>query len=182
MQSVLAGIEVAGFADKLVLKNIHDRMNTEGFEVRNARGARWTTYGDNALRASVETQRLAALAVFLSRMQIVQARAGRSVNPDDVLALLPVEETIEVATDRAISYIPDAVRNVPTVINSNMAMLRSKSLPWYAGGPILPYLGAGLIGNISSPDRARQLELLQQQSERTRSGPLLAPQIRLLEW
>jgi len=48
----------------LVLKNIHDRLNAEGVEVKNAKGMAWRTYGDAHLKLGRETQRIAALAVY----------------------------------------------------------------------------------------------------------------------
>lgn len=182
VQTVTAGLDMAGLAEKLVLKNIHDRLNGEGFEVTNARGMRWKTYGDNALKNAVETQRIAALAVFLSRMQIVQARAGKPVNSDEILALLPDERSVEAATKQAIAYIPQAVQGVPSLISAQIDMLRTRSLRWYLGGPVLPYVGASLLENIADPGRERQLIDLQRQSQETRSGPLLAPQFRVLTW
>lgn len=182
MQTVATGLDVAGLAEKLVLKNIHDRLNGEGFEVTNARGMRWKTFGDNALKNAVETQRLAALAIFLSRMQIVQARAGKPVNSDEILALLPDEKSVQAATQQAIAYIPQAVQDVPSLIGAQVGMVRTRSLPAYLGGPVLPYVGASLLENIADPGRERQLLDLQRQSEETGSGPRLAPQFRVLTW
>ena len=71
---------------QLVLKNLHDRMNREGFEVRNARGMRWRTFGDDHLALAKETQRVAALAVFQSRQQIYAARGGTSPDADEIEA------------------------------------------------------------------------------------------------
>jgi hypothetical protein len=61
-------------------------------------------------------------------------------------------------------------------------MVRTRSLPAYLGGPVLPYVGASLLENIADPGRERQLLDLQRQSEETGSGPRLAPQFRVLTW
>ena len=95
MQTVVAGVQAAGLAVSLTLKNIHDRMNAEGFEVTNAQGMKWRTYGDNHLKNAVETQRVAAYAVFVSRQQINQARNGELPDPNEVLALLPDATTVD---------------------------------------------------------------------------------------
>jgi hypothetical protein len=46
-------------------------MNVEGFLVTNGKGMTWKTLGDGELAKSPETQRIAALAVFESRQQVI---------------------------------------------------------------------------------------------------------------
>lgn len=52
MQLHLGLIDAAGKLAGPVLKNIHDRLNREGFIVTNARGMRWRAYGDGHLKDS----------------------------------------------------------------------------------------------------------------------------------
>lgn len=111
-----------GALEQLVVKNVHDRMNREGFEVSNARGMRWRTYGDDHLEASEETQRIAALAVFLSRQQVFAARDGADPNPDEIEELMPDDDTVERATQRAITYVPDAVAEVEGLLYRERSM------------------------------------------------------------
>ena len=68
-------MDAAGVTPQLVLKNVHDRMNREGFEVTNQRGMSWKTYGDDHLAEATETQKIAALAIYVSRQQVFAARA-----------------------------------------------------------------------------------------------------------
>jgi hypothetical protein len=138
---------------QLVLKNIHDRMNREGFEVTNLRGMRWRTYGDNHLAAAVETQRVAALAVFLSRQQIrnVKGSATAVANSAEVEAFMPADETITRATRQAIAYIPDAAREVENLIYRNRALSPTRF------GPIVGPIIESNISAIGHPGREREL-------------------------
>ena len=129
MQTVVTGVKAAGLAVPLALKNIHDRMNAEGFDVTNAQGMKWRTFGDNHLKNAVETQRVAAYAVFMSRQQINQARNGESPDPNEVLALLPDATTVDRATEQAIAYIPQAVREISPLINRSIGMLDTVKPP-----------------------------------------------------
>ncbi len=158
MQSVVVGVKAAGLAVPLALKNIHDRMNAEGFWVINARGMKWKTYGDNHLKNSVETQRMGALAVFVSRQQIHQARKGGSPNPDEVLGLVPNQATVDKATEQAIDYIPEAVRDISPLINRGIGMLDTVKLPWYMLGPVLPFMGKSVLDTTSDPGRHKDIE------------------------
>lgn len=158
MKSVTAGLGMAGILPSLVLKNIHDSMNTEGFEVTNAKGMKWKTYGDNHLKNAEETRKIAAYAVFVSRQQITQAKQGESPDPNEVLDMLPDTKSVERATDQAYAYIPQAVREVTPLVNRNIGMLDTLKLPWYIGGPVLPFMGESIIGTISDPSRIKILE------------------------
>jgi hypothetical protein len=174
MKTVVFGMEAAGLVIPLALKNIHDRMNIEGFDVTNAQGVKWKTYGDNHLKNSVETQRMAAYAVFVSRQQINQARSGESPNSDDVLALLPDSTTVDRATEKAISYIPQAVNNISPLINRNINILDTK-LPWYIGKPVKSFLGT-----ISDPGRQKTHDEYDRRKNNDPTTPYpTAPIIRL---
>lgn len=116
---------------KLALKNIHDQLNLDGFEIHNAAGMKWKTCGDDRLDKSPETKRIAALAVFLSRNQITRAAADKSGPPPDpreVTNLLPNADTIERATQYGISLIEKAARGAEllSVIQSNLGLLPVK--------------------------------------------------------
>jgi hypothetical protein len=163
MQNIVTGIQSVGLGVPLALKNIHDRMNVEGFEVKNAKGMLWRTYGDNRLKNAVETQHIAAYAIFVSRQQIIRARNGESSAPsrdqaNEVLDLLPDVMSIERATQQAIAYIPYAVREISSLINRNVGMLDTVRLPLYGGGPVLPFVLKSMLGTISDPGRQKTLE------------------------
>jgi hypothetical protein len=159
----------------LVLKNIHDRMNVEGFEVTNAKGMRWRTYGDARLGRARDTQRIAALAVYLSRRQVYDAHAGGQPDPSDVLALLPDDDSVSRATRQAISYIPDAVADVGALIYRQRGIARTE-LP-----PIVGSIVESNLAVIGSPARERQILDAQETARRT-GLPTPAPQFQVLEW
>ena len=171
---LFAGIVTfSGNADQLVLKGIHDRMNIEGFDVTNAAGMKWRTFGDAQLAKAPDTSRIAALALFKSRQQIYAAQKGQKPDPKEVEALMPDDATIERATSQAIAYIPAAAADVQGV------MYRGRSL---ASTQFPKPLGAVIESNldtIASPGRANQLRDLERTREETGSGPLLAPQFTL---
>lgn len=179
MSVVTAGLGAAGLTPSLVLKNIHDRMNAEGFEVSNAKGMKWKTFGDNHLKNAAETRRIAAYAVFVSRQQITRARAGETPDSGEVLDLLPDAESVRRATDQALGYIPQAVGELAPLIHRNIGMLSTVKLPWYAGGPVLPFVGQSILGTISDPGRKKVLEDYQRRKDLDPSTPYpTAPLIR----
>ena len=172
-----AGIVTAsGNADQLVLKNIHDRLNREGFDVTNAAGMSWRTYGDAQLAKAPDTQRIAALAVFQSRQQVYAAKNGQSPNPDDVQALMPDDATLDRATQVAISYIPQAAS--PPDIQGLMyrgRKLAGNQFPW----PLGPIIESNL-STIADPGRDKQLREMEQAAAANPSvGKRLAPQFTL---
>jgi len=171
MQTVVVGVQTAGLAIPLTLKNIHDRMNAEGFEVTNAQGMKWRTYGDNHLKNAVETRRVAAYAVFISRQQINQARNGESPDPNEVLALLPDATSVDRATKQAVAYIPQAVREISPLINRGKGMLDTVRPPLYLGGPVLPFLGKSVLGAISDPGRPKVLEDYERRKQNDPTAP-----------
>ncbi len=166
-------VTLSGNADQLVLKSIHDRMNIEGFDVTNAAGMKWRTFGDAQLAKAPDTSRIAALALFRSRQQIYAAQKGEKPDPANVEALMPDDATIERATNQAIAYIPAAAADVQNVIYRGRG-LASTQFPKPLGAII-----ESNIDTIASPGRANQLRDLERQSEETRSGPVLAPQFTL---
>jgi Domain of unknown function (DUF4157) len=166
-------VTLSGNADQLVLKSIHDRMNNEGFDVTNAAGMKWRTFGDAQLAKAPDTSRIAALALFKSRQQIYAAQKGEKTDPKEVEALMPDDATIERATSQAIAYIPAAAADVQGV------MYRGRSL---ASTQFPKPLGAVIESNletIASPGRANQLRDLEKMRDETQSGPVLAPQFTL---
>jgi hypothetical protein len=171
----------------VVLKSIHDRLNAEGVEVTNKKGMKWRTYGDNFLKNAQETRHIAALAVYLSRQQVIQAAKGEAVpDPEEVLELLPDENSVKIVTAQAITYIPEAVRTLPTLLYrqrlSGGAALKGKIAAGMPNIPLVKPLVTNLVPalvqsnleTIASPGRQRQLEDLQEQSQRT-GTPAVAP-------
>jgi hypothetical protein len=169
-------VTLSGNADQLVLKNIHDRMNVEGFDVTNARGMSWRTFGDAQLAKAPDTERIASLAIFLSRQQIYAARRGEPTDATEVEGLMPDDSTLERATKQAIGYIPAAAADVQGLMYRQRAFAKSQ-FP-----PVIGSIISANLATIASPARERQLLDLQATSEATKSGPLLAPQATLLEW
>ena len=168
-------VEAKGATDLLVLKNIHDRLNVEGFDVKNAKGMAWRTYGDTRLKEAHDTQRIAALAVYVSRLQVYKAQSGGQPNADDVLALLPDDDSVRKATERAISYIPAAVADIGGLMYRQRGMAKTE-LPKLVG----PIVSANLA-TIGAPDRERQI-LDAQESARKTGLPTPAPQFTVLQW
>jgi hypothetical protein len=126
MQIYISAAQAGGKLYQLVLKNIHDHLNTVGFEVTNGQGMTWTTYGDSSLHKDVaeKTRHIAALAVFLSRRQIYRAHQGEPTDVNEVLSLLPNEDSEKKATEAAIAYIPTAAQEVPALIMRNRGSSR----------------------------------------------------------
>jgi hypothetical protein len=171
MQSILGGLQMGGLAYQLVLKNIHDRINAEGLDVSNKKGMHWKTYGDNHLKNAEETRHIASLAVFLSRQQIFQAKKGESPDPTEILELIPDAESIERATNVAISYIPDAVRDIARLIHSNVGMLQTLKVPIPILGRVLPSILESRLETMSDPARQRELERIESQRPEDRPLP-----------
>lgn len=132
MQSLVGGLQLARpqLLGQLVLKNIHDRLNRDGFPATNAKGMTWRTYGDDHLRTAVETRHLAALAVFVSRQQVMRARNGENPDASEVTDLLPDDDTVERATQAAIGLIPQAATEVDDLMIRNRSILPGP-LPGY---------------------------------------------------
>ena len=167
--------DISGNMSKLVLKNIHDRMNREGFEVENAKGMKWRTYGDGSLAKATETQRVAALAVFLSRQQIVRAHAGEKPDPAEIEALMPNDKTIERATAQAIRYIPEAAQAIETLLYAQRGLA-----PTLFGRTLGTFLKWNLEA-IGHPGRERQIQQLEETSRQI-GMPLLRPTLTPLKW
>jgi hypothetical protein len=177
MQGYVGGIALVGRLPKLVLKNIHDRMNREGFEVTNARGMHWRTFGDNYLSLAQETQRVASLAVFLSRQQVHAARRGAPFDPQDIVALMPDENTVKRATQQAISYIPDAVAGVESLIYRNRSLAPSQF------GTVLGTIIESNLSTIGDPGREKQLEQMLDSARRIgQKEPVVAPSFTLFDF
>lgn len=176
MQTYVGIIGFAGKLPQLVLKNIHDRMNREGFVVHNARGMSWRTFGDDYLAIAQETQRIAALAVFESRQQIYAAHGGASPNPDDVEALMPNDDTVQRATLQAIGYIPNAVAEVESLI------YRNRSLAPTQFGPIVGAIVESNLSTIGNPARERQINDMLETARRTGVQAPIAPSFTVLSW
>ena len=95
MQTFVAVAASQGAIDQLVLKAIHDHFNSYGVDVNNKKGMHWRTYGDNSLHNAPQTQHIGSLAVFLSRLQVINAAADGQQNGDDeILDLLPVIDSL----------------------------------------------------------------------------------------
>ena len=176
MQAYVGAIDLAGKLPQLVLKNLHDRMNREGFEVRNARGMRWRTFGDDYLALAKETQRIAALAVFQSRQQIYAARGGASPNADEIEALMPDDDTVQRATQQAIAHIPDAVEEVEGLI------YRNRSLAPAQFGPVLGTIVESNLATIGYPGREREISNMLDSANRIGIEAPIAPSFTLASW
>ena len=175
-QTYAAIVAWSGNDDQLVLKNIHDRMNHEGFDVTNARGMKWRTFGDALLAKAPETQRIAALAVFTSRQQVYAANRGEKPDPKEVEDLMPDDATLDRATLQAIAYIPAAAADVQGL------MYRGRKL---AGTQFPAPFGAIIESNlatIANPGRNRQLADMEEASRTTNLGPRLAPQFTIFDF
>jgi hypothetical protein len=159
----------------LVLKNIHDRLNAEGVDVTNQRGMTWRTKGDARLATAPDTQRIAALAVFMSRQQIYQAHAGAEVNADAVMALLPNDASVERTTQLAISYIPSAAADVTALMYRQRGVAKTE-LP-----PILGPIITSNLATIAAPDRDKQIFQAQETARKT-GLPTPAPQFTIASW
>lgn len=175
VQTYAAILSWKGHADQLVLTNIHDRLNREGFEVTNARGMKWRTFGDARLAKAPDTQRIAALAIFASRQQVYAAQRGEKVNPDDVQSYMPDDATLDRATQTAIAYIPEAasLQAIQNVIYRNRKLARTR-FPLRLGWLIEANLSA-----IADPGRDRQLKMMEEANRASNFGPQLAPQFSI---
>lgn len=173
---------------QMILKLIHDRMNAEGFEITNGKGMKWRTFGDDSLARSPETQRIAALAVFESRQQVIEARKGRVRDiqelVDEVGAFFPTNDTTKLAEQQAIAYIPEARAQVEALIHAERS-----SAPGELGSRV-PGIGKGLgklvkanLDTIADPGRERQL-LLNQQLDQSAGGDTstIAPSFTVGRW
>jgi Domain of unknown function (DUF4157) len=171
----------------VVLKNIHDRLNAEGVEVTNKKGMKWRTYGDNFLKNAQETRHIAALAVYLSRQQVMQAAKGAPApDAEEVLELLPDQDSVRIVTAQAIRYIPEAVRTLPALLYrqrlSAGAALKGKIAAGMPNIPgikplvtnLVPTLVQSNLETVASPGRQKQLEDLEEQGRKT-GMPGVAP-------
>ena len=166
---------VGALTPQLVLKNIHDRLNVEGVEVSNARGMTWRTRGDQHLAAAPETQKIAALALYMSRQQIFRARAGEDPDPREVEAMLPDDASIAKATELAQRFIPAAVEDLTGLMYRQRGMVKTQA------GPFLGAIIESNLATIAAPGRERQLLDVKERAERTGS-PQVAPQFTLGSW
>jgi hypothetical protein len=176
MQVYEEAISLAGKLPQLVLKNLHDRMNREGFEVRNARGKPWRTFGDDYLARAEETQRISALAVFQSRQQIYSARGGASPNADEIEALMPDDDTVQRATQQAIGYIPAAVAEVEDLI------YRNRSLAPGQFGSVLGTIVESNLSAVGHPGREREISNMLDSAHRIGVGDTPAPSFTVFSW
>ena len=152
MAAIVQGLKASGDAVKLVLKNLHDRLNREGFPIKNKRGRAWRTYGDDRLHLAPETKRIVSLAVFLSRQQVTAAHKGATPVAQEILDMLPDRHSIDRATAYAVQHIPAAAREVMGLIYRNAGRLRTiEAPPIPVIGPLLPYAAESLISTISNP-------------------------------
>jgi hypothetical protein len=142
---------------QLVIKNVHDRLGHEGFSVTNkklvgGKANSFRAFGDAMLNRSPEQLHVAQLAVFTARRQIEIVRDGKLALPTDaagwdkldaeVLDWLPDEATIKAATKLAITFIPDAIRQIPALSATKIGFLQTK-MP--------PPLASFLVGPLSRP-------------------------------
>ncbi|MBZ0231486.1 MAG: DUF4157 domain-containing protein, partial [Deltaproteobacteria bacterium] len=183
MQSYVGALGDVNTA-QMVIKLIHDRMNEEGFEVENDRGMKWRTLGDGALARSPETQRIAALAVFESRQQVIDARGTDApVNVDDIASYFPNAATRERALMQATAYIPDARKEVEQLVYKERS-----SAPGELGSRI-PFgnaIGKAVEANLDAVgDPAREQQMWRNEElDRAagRDGPRVEPSFTIKRW
>ncbi|MGR9053952.1 MAG: eCIS core domain-containing protein [Gammaproteobacteria bacterium] len=178
MQGYFALSDALGVMPQLVLKNIHDRLNTEGVEVRNRKGMKWRTFGDDRLKNAQETLRIGALAIYLSRRQILSAGQPGAADPDpnEVLDLLPDNQSMAQVTAKAIGYIPAAANDVAGLLYRQRGSVKAglaSTLPPVIG----PLVGGIIKSNIETiGNPAREKQLLEYQERAKTYGPSVAPQ------
>ncbi|MBN1204127.1 MAG: DUF4157 domain-containing protein [Myxococcaceae bacterium] len=173
---------------QVILKNIHDRLNSEGVEVSNKRGMKWKTFGDDHLKSAPDSLRIGALAIFESRRQVMEAnRAGPDESDtndnelsEQILELLPDQASIERTTAKAVSYIPEAANTLTPLIyrQRGAGALELKQRLGVGGAILAPIIKANLE-TIADPHREKDLLRLEEESRRRNMGPLLAPQFTL---
>ena len=176
VQAYAALVTATGDAEQLVVKAIHDRMNHLGFDISNARGMSWRTFGDTQLAKAPETRRIAGLALFLSRQQVYAAQRGEKPDPNEVQDLMPDDTTVQRATDQAIASIPTAAAEVQGVMYRGRSLVPSKI--FWPLGPI----AESNLATIANPGREKQLLDLQQVGRTTGAGPIVAPQFTLFDF
>ena len=183
MQTYVGALGSAN-TSQLMTKLIHDRMNTEGFEVTNGKGMTWKTLGDGELSKSPETQRIAALAVFESRQQVIAASEGKlgddlEAEIQNVADFFPNAETQERANLQAIGYIPWAAEHVEELIYKERG-----SAPGEFGsrlgpvGNILGRIAESNLDTIGDPSRENQIlrnQELDRATGRDRDGGRVEP-------
>ena len=164
-----AYVAIAGAADpgniaNLVVKAIHDKMNLEGFDVENGKGMKWKTFGDGNLQRSPETQRIAALAVFESRQQIITAHKTKT-RPviEDVMDFIPTGDTMTRATNYALGLIPWARQQVEQILYDQRGAASSKA------GAVGGFVVEHNLEAIGDPARERNI-LQDQQFDRDQGG------------
>jgi hypothetical protein len=176
MQMYYGIVEAKDSMHLLVLKNIHDRLNAEGFEVSNKKGMKWKTFGDDHLRSAKETQHIAALAVAVSRRQIMDVnKGGAEADPNEVLDLLPDDDSVARATTAAEAMIPQAAADVDAL------MYRQRGAAGAALPPVIGPLVESNLGAIGSPSRERDIEAARQRARDTGMGQPV-PQFNILNW
>jgi len=176
-----AGIPGDSDLGLMIVKLIHDILNESGFTVTNNKGMKWNTYGDGNLARAPETQRIAALATFEARQQILEAQKGAEPKRGDILDFFPDDQTVMNAELVAIALIPEARKKVaeliykergsaPDIMGDRMASFGKKQLGkiglGHAGKVAGKYLGKGIgyivernLDTIGDPGRQRELEL-----------------------
>ena len=164
-----------GKLDKLVLKNIHDRFNAEGLVVHNKQGMTWRAFGDDHLKGSPDSMRIAALAMAMSRRQLLTVLHDPNAHsdPNEVLNLLPDDESVRQATQRAVTYIPQAVRDIGRLLGAQAPALNA-GMTTTLGVPGVGGLVESNLRTIASPFREKQLEDLRKEQE-DRGQPMIAP-------
>lgn len=177
MQSYIGVVSIAGVLPQLVLKNIHDRFNREGFKISNKQGMKWQAIGEGSLEKSAETKHISSLAAFLSRQQVIAAFNGGNPNPDEVEALLPDDDSIMRATSQAIAYIPDAVAEVESLVYRNRSVAPSQF------GKVLGTIIESNMATVGNPARERQiLDSIDSANRTGQQGSVVPPSFTILSW
>jgi hypothetical protein len=183
MQTYVGGLGDANVS-QLMMKLIHDRMNVEGFQVTNGKGMTWKTLGDGELAKSPETQRIAALAVFESRQQVIAASEGKLGGDLDaeiqkVADFFPNAETQERANLQAIGYIPWSAEHVEELIYKERGSAPGEfGSRAGAAGKVLGHIVESNLDAIGDPSRENQIlrdQELDRATGRDRDGGRIEP-------
>lgn len=125
---------------------------------------KWRTFGDGNLARSPETQRIAALAVFESRQQVIKARSSKTPpKVQDVLDFFPNKKTQDAATTYALSMIPWARKQVEKILYDQRSQAKAKV------GNIAGYFVSHNIEAIGDPAQDQYL-MQRQQFDRETGG------------
>lgn len=89
---------------------------------------------------------------------------------------MPDDDTVQRATDRAIAYIPEAVRGVESLIYRNRGLASTQF------GAVLGTIIESHLSTAGSPARERQVFEMIESARRIGAEPVLAPSFTILKF